>query len=233
MARILVVDDNQEIIDLLENILGKEGFDVIKANSGIEALKIFSDEFSLVILDVMMPEMDGCEVCREIRKISNVPILYLSAKGTDVDQAIGLAAGGDDYIGNPFSSIELVARVKALIRRYTYFENMLLKGNIDNDKKVLKVDNLTVDLDAHKVMKYEEEVKLTKTEYDILVLLICNRGKVFSTEDIFKSVWKEKYYEGNNTVIVHLARLREKIEDNPRDAKIIKNVWGVGYRIEA
>ncbi|MDO5292003.1 MAG: response regulator transcription factor [bacterium] len=228
MDTILVVDDNKEITDLIESILVKEGYNVIKAYSGIEALGKFSEQTVLCILDVMMPGIDGCEVCRRIRKKSNVPILYLSAKGTDVDKVIGLSAGGDDYMVKPFSSIELVARVKALLRRYLY--HRIDKPNAAN---CVTIDSLTIDLDAHTVMKYQEKVSLTKTEYDILVLLATNPNRVFSTEEIFKNVWKEKYYEGNNTVMVHIARLREKIEDSPRNAKIVKNVWGVGYKVEA
>jgi DNA-binding response OmpR family regulator len=183
---------------------------------------------SLVILDVMMPDMDGYEVCRTIRTKSQVPVLYLSAKGTDIDKVVGLSSGGDDYMVKPFSSIELIARVKALIRRYTYIQPML--STINNE---IVIDTLLIDKNACSVRKCGELVNLTKTEYRILVFLAEHKGRVFSTEDIFRSIWEEKYYEGNNTVMVHLARLREKIEDNPREAKIIKNVWGVGYKIEA
>lgn len=238
MDKILVADDNKEITNLIEELLKSEGYEVVKAYSGTEAMERFAEDLSLVILDVMMPGIDGCEVCRNIRMMSRVPILYLSAKGTDIDKVIGLSAGGDDYMVKPFSSIELIARVKALIRRYTYFKEQDNKRDTGNDKdkedkKKIHIDTLTIDQDAHLVTKCSQEVSLTRTEYDILILLATNRGRVFSTEEIFKSVWKEKYYEGNNTVMVHLARLREKIEDNPRNAKIIKNVWGVGYKIEA
>lgn len=237
MEKILVADDNKEITNLIEELLIAEGYEVIKAYSGTEALEQFSEECSLVILDVMMPGKDGCEVCRDIRTRSKVPVLYLSAKGTDIDKVIGLSAGGDDYMVKPFSSIELIARVKALIRRYRYLREQdngeLVNQEKEKDSNKLQIDTLTIDQEAHVVMKCSQELNLTRTEYDILVLLATNRGKVFSTEDIFRNVWKEKYYEGNNTVMVHLARLREKIEDNPRNAKIIKNVWGVGYKIEA
>lgn len=237
MERILVVDDNREITELIGELLTREGYEVTKAFSGIEALNLLTEEHFLVILDVMMPELDGCEVCREIRKKSNVPVLYLSAKGTDIDKVIGFSAGGDDYMVKPFSAIELVARVKALTRRYSFLRAALeekdQKTDIRQAKRYIEVDTIGIDLDAHRITRLGEEVNLTRTEYEILVLLATNKGRVFSTEEIFKSVWKEKYYEGNNTVMVHLARLREKIEDNPRNAKIIKNVWGVGYRIEA
>lgn len=227
MNKILVADDNKEITDLIASLLENEGYEVIKVYSGKEAVAQFTDQIVLCILDVMMPEVDGCEVCRQIRQKSNVPILYLSAKGTDVDKVIGLSAGGDDYMVKPFSSIELTARVKALLRSYLYTNE-----NKSSTGRVITIDCVRIDLNSHKVIKYDEEVKLTRTEYEILVLLATNRNRVFNTEEIFRSVWKEKYYEGNNTVMVHIARLREKIEDNPRNARIIKNVWGVGYKVE-
>lgn len=226
--RILVADDNREITDLIASLLEGEGYEVVKAYSGKEALDKFTSQIVLCILDVMMPELDGCEVCRRIRETSNVPILYLSAKGTDVDKVIGLSAGGDDYMVKPFSSIELIARVKALLRRYLYTN----EDKVHRENSII-IDCIRIDLKSHKVMKYDEEISLTRTEYDILVLLATNRNRVFSTEEIFQHVWKERYYEGNNTVMVHIARLREKIEDNPRNAKIVKNVWGVGYKVEA
>lgn len=228
MNTILIADDNKEITDLIASLLESEGYEVVKAYSGNEALDKFTNQLVLCILDVMMPGLDGCEVCRHIREKSNVPILYLSAKGTDVDKVIGLSAGGDDYMVKPFSSIELIARVKALLRRYLYTKEK--KTSIGN---CITIDNIRINLESHKVMKYEEEINLTRTEYDILVLLATNRNRVFSTEEIFRYVWKEKYYEGNNTVMVHIARLRDKIEDNPRNARIVKNVWGVGYKVEA
>ena len=227
MEKILVADDNKEITDLIETILEKEGYEVVKVYSGLQAVQQFEETMSLIILDVMMPEMDGYEVCQKIRQISQVPILFLSAKGTDIDKVVGLSSGGDDYMVKPFSAIELIARVRALIRRYHFSEK------VQKDEKRLVVnDTLVIDMDARKVMKYGEEITQTKTEFGILALLAKNKGRVFSTEEIFKNVWEEKYYDGNNTVMVHLARLREKIEDNPRKAQIIKNVWGVGYKIE-
>lgn len=227
MEEILVVDDNSEITELIEKMLLQEGYQVTKAYSGKQAIEKFNKDMSLVILDVMMPEMDGHEVCRRIRSKSNVPVLFLSAKGTDIDKVIGLSEGGDDYMVKPFSDIELIARVKALIRRYRFVASDSEKEN------VIQIENMMmIDLNAHKVTKYGEEVNITKTEFQILSLLARNRGRIFSTEEIFQNVWQEKYFEGNNTVMVHLARLREKIEDNPKDAKIIKNVWGVGYKID-
>lgn len=227
MERILVVDDNIEITELIETILKSEGYHVEKAYSGTEALTRFKETDALVILDVMMPGLDGHEVCRRIRAKSNVPVLFLSAKGTDIDKVIGLTVGGDDYLVKPFSDIELIARVKALIRRYRFTTPATTTTH------EIHVENvLTIDLESRIVKKYGEPIAVTKTEFDILALLVKNRGHVFGTEDIFQMVWKEKYYEGNNTVMVHLARLREKIEDDCKKPRIIKNVWGVGYKID-
>ncbi len=228
VVKILISDDNKEITELVANLLIAEDYEVVKAYSGSEALNKFTTDMSLVILDVMMPDMDGYEVCRNIRTKSQVPVLYLSAKGTDIDKVVGLSSGGDDYMVKPFSSIELIARVKALIRRYTYIQPT--PNTVSNE---IVIDTLVIDKNACSVTKCGEILNLTKTEFRILLFLAEHRGRVFSTEDIFRSVWEEKYYEGNNTVMVHMARLREKIEDNPREAKIIKNVWGVGYKIEA
>lgn len=228
MDKILVVDDNKEIADLIESILEKEEYKIVKAYSGLQAVNVFDPTIVLVILDVMMSGMNGYEACQKIREKSQVPILFLSAKGTDIDKVVGLSAGGDDYMVKPFSAIELVARVRALIRRYHYTEKMEQSANL-----IVVNDVLAINVDSRKVTKYGEEITLTRTEFDILELLAKNKGRVFSTEEIFKSVWREKYYEGNNTVMVHIARLRVKIEDNPRKAQILKNVWGVGYKIEA
>ncbi|MEE1009866.1 MAG: response regulator transcription factor [Agathobacter sp.] len=227
MYKVLVADDNKEITDLVGDILEKEGYELVKAYNGDEAIERFASDMSLVILDVMMPGKDGYEVCQLIRKQSHVPILFLSAKGTDFDKVVGLSSGGDDYMVKPFSTIELVARVRALIRRYNYIANPTQNRNV-----ITISDVITMDINSRKVTKYGNEIILTRTEFGILELLAKNKGRVFSAEEIFKSVWKEKYYEGNNTVMVHLARLREKIEDNPRKAQIIKNVWGVGYKID-
>ena len=227
MYKVLVADDNKEITDLVGDILEKEGYELVKAYNGDEAIERFASDMSLVILDVMMPGKDGYEVCRLIRKQSHVPILFLSAKGTDFDKVVGLSSCGDDYMVKPFSTIELVARVRALIRRYNYIANPTQNRNV-----ITISDVITMDINSRKVTKYGNEIILTRTEFGILELLAKNKGRVFSAEEIFKSVWKEKYYEGNNTVMVHLARLREKIEDNPRKAQIIKNVWGVGYKID-
>ena len=227
-ANILVVDDDKAIADLVEIHLVSDGYHVFKANSAKEGLEIFErEELQLLILDIMMPEMDGLEMCEIIRKESNVPIIMLSAKSTDLDKIVGLSNGADEYVVKPFNPLELMARVKSQLRRYTTF-NVPQKAK----KKEIQVTNLKIDLDTHRVYAYEREVKLTPIEFKMICLLASNPGKVFSTDEIFEQVWNEKIYEANNTVMVHIRRLREKVELNPRNAQLIKTVWGVGYKIE-
>lgn len=175
-----------------------------------------------------MPEIDGIELCRRIRESKPIPIIMLSARTSDMDKVFGLGAGADDYISKPFSSIELIARIKAQLRRYTYLNN---RTQPVTDHK-LYIQELTIDPAARSVSLYGKSVKLTKTEYDILLLLAQNRNRVFTMEEIYEKVWKERYFSGNNSVMVHIARLREKIDDHLRESKIIKNIWGVGYKIE-
>ncbi|MDM5188122.1 response regulator transcription factor [Bacillus sp. DX4.1] len=226
---ILIVDDDTDIVQLIEAYLKQEGYQVIKAYNGVEALQLLStNDVQLVILDIMMPAMDGIEVCRRIREKHSIPIILLSAKSTDVDKVIGLSTGADDYIVKPFSAIELVARVKAQIRRYTYLNQ---SSNHVHDTKI-QIKGLEMDERSRKVTLYGKAINLTKTEYDILHLLAKHRNRVFTLEEIFESVWGEAAYESNNTVMVHIARLRGKIEENPKESKIIQNVWGVGYKIE-
>lgn len=227
-ASILVVDDDKEIADLVEIHLVSDGYKVFKANSGKEGLEIFRrEEIQLMILDIMMPEMDGLEMCQIVRETSNVPIIMLSAKSADLDKIVGLGNGADDYVIKPFNPLELMARVKSQLRRYTTFNTPQKE-----EKKEISIPNLRIELDSHKVFAYEKEVKLTPIEFKILVLLASNLGKVFSTDEIFEQVWNEKMFEANNTVMVHIRRLREKVEADPRNAQIIKTVWGVGYKIE-
>ena len=220
-AKILVVDDDKEIADLVEIHLVSEGYDVKKANDAVTGLALLkADEgISLAILDIMMPGMDGLSMVKKIRETSNIPIIMLSAKSTDLDKIVGLGNGADDYVTKPFNPLELTARVKANIRRFTEF-NSGQKTGADTDDEI------------REVRTYDKEAKLTPIEYDILCLLASNPGRVFSTDDIFTRVWNEKAFEGNNTVMVHIRRLREKIEMDARNAKIIKTVWGVGYKIE-
>lgn len=227
-ASILVVDDDKEIADLVEIHLVSDGYQVYKANSAKEGMEIFEKEdIDLMILDIMMPEVDGLTMCNMVREKSNLPIIMLSAKSTDLDKIVGLSNGADDYVIKPFNPLELMARVKSQLRRYTTF-------NIPQERQVkeIVVNNLRIDTTNHKVTAHEKEVKLTPIEFKILTLLASHPGKVYSTDEIFEEVWNEKMYEANNTVMVHIRRLREKIELNPRSAKIIKTVWGVGYKID-
>ena len=225
---ILVVDDEKEIRDLLEINLRSEGYFVFKASSGKEALEILNkEEIHLIVLDVMMPDMNGLEVCKRIRVNNNIPILMLSAKVEDIDRILGIMTGADDYICKPFNSLELIVRIRALIRR-SYF----LNSKIETSDDIINIDNMIIDKKKHRVIVNENEVVLTSKEFEILYLLATNRGRVFSAEEIFEKVWKENYYQSNNTVMVHMSRLRDKLEQNSYGDKIIHTVWGVGYRIE-
>ena len=232
-AKILVVDDDKEIADLVEIHLVSEGNDVRKANDAVTGLAILrSDEdISLAILDIMMPGMDGLSMVKKIRETSHIPVIMLSAKSTDLDKIVGLGNGADDYVTKPFNPLELTARVKANLRRFTEF-NSGQKTGPDKGDEIIEVGPLYINKSTREVRTYDKEAKLTPIEYDILCLLAGNPGRVFSTDDIFTRVWNEKAFEGNNTVMVHIRRLREKIEMDARNAKIIKTVWGVGYKIE-
>lgn len=228
---ILIIDDTVEIIDLIEIYLENEGYHVYKALNGAEGLKILECEsIHLVVLDIMMPDMDGLETCRRIRQNLHIPVIMLSAKSEDMDKILGLGIGADDYMTKPFNPMELLARIKSQIRRYLYFNNQI---NQVEDENLIKIRDIMINKRNHTVKKYDKEISLTPTEYEILLLLSGNAGRVFSTEEIFEKVWREKYYEANNTVMVHIWRLREKMEDNPKDPKLIETVWGVGYKIEA
>lgn len=227
---ILVVDDDKEIAELVEIHLVSDGYKVFKANSAGEGLKILdTEDIKLVILDIMMPGIDGLNMCKTIRETSTIPIIMLSAKSSDLDKIIGLSTGADDYVIKPFNPLELTARVKSQLRRYTKFNPSSHEEKYD---KEIQLSHLSINKDNHKVIAYDKEVKLTPIEFDILYLLATNVGRVFSTDEIFERVWNEKMYEANNTVMVHIRRLREKIEMDSRNAKIIKTVWGVGYKIE-
>lgn len=226
---ILVVDDDKEIADLVEIHLISDGYTVYKANDAMEGLKLLKEkDIKLAVLDIMMPGMDGLTMCKKIRETSTIPIIMLSAKSTDLDKIIGLSNGADDYVIKPFNPLELTARVKSQLRRYMTFN----PGTKENMSSEVFLENLSIHKDNHRVIAYGKEVKLTPIEFDILYLLASNPGKVFGTEEIFEQVWNEKMYEANNTVMVHIRRLREKIELDSRNAQIIKTVWGVGYKIE-
>ena len=228
---ILVVDDENEIADLVEIYLVSDGYTVHKASSAEEGLRVIEEEeIHLVLLDIMMPGMDGIQMCKKIRETSNVPIIMLSAKGADLDKIMGLGVGADDYVTKPFNPLELTARVKSQLRRYTQLNPNNQAAAQENNE--IHIRGLSINKDNHKVLIDGEEIKLTPIEFDILYLLSSNPGKVFSTDEIFEKVWNEKVYEANNTVMVHIRRLRGKMKEDQRQDKIISTVWGVGYKIE-
>lgn len=225
---ILLVDDEKEIVDLLEIYIKNEGFIVLKASNGLEALTILQkNEVDLIILDIMMPKMDGIEACLKIRSDKNMPIIMLSAKSQDMDKILGLSTGADDYMSKPFNPLELIARVKSQIRRYTRLN--VPHVNVENE---IEVDDLTINTATHEVKVDGREVKLTPREFAILELLARNRGIVFSIEKIYVHVWNEAFFESDNTVMVHIRKIREKTELIPRQPRYIKTVWGIGYKIE-
>lgn len=231
---ILVVDDDKEIADLVTIYLVNDGYEVLTASDGEQCIEIFDTTpgIKMIILDIMMPGMDGLAVCNHIRKTSNIPILMLSAKAEDMDKIVGFNTGADDYLTKPFHPLELLARVKSQMKRYTSLISPVEpKAEIASD--IIQVQNLTINKSAHVIKKDGKEIALTPIEFEILYLLASNRDRVFGTDEIFERVWNEKVYEVNNTVMVHIRRLREKIEENPRSPKILKTVWGVGYKIES
>lgn len=222
---ILIVDDEKEIRELIEIYLRNEGYQVLKAGTGLEALELVGKQkIDLIILDVMMPVVNGIDACIKIREQHNTPIIMLSAKVEDIDKILGLSVGADDYLTKPFNPLELIARVKAQLRRFTKL-NTAYTSN-----KILEEGDLRMNLETGKVYKKQEEVLLTPTEFNILKLLWLNKGIVFKIETIYERVWEQEYLDNNNTVMVHIRKLREKIEDNPRIPDYIFTVWGVGYK---
>lgn len=226
--RILVVDDEPEIADLVTVYLRGEGFQVFPCGSGTEALSVLEREkIDLAVLDVMLPDISGLSLCAEIRRKWQFPILMLTAKTEDSDKITGLTVGADDYMTKPFSPLELVARVKAQLRRYTRYN-----GGEREEGESLSVNGLTINRTTHQCWLYDKLLNLTPIEFDILWLLCANRGKVISAEELFETVWGEKYLDRNNTVMVHIRRLREKLEEPSGNPRFIKTVWGVGYKID-
>ena len=228
---ILVVEDDKEIRDGIEIFLKSQGYHVYKAADGVEGLQIIEKEpIHLAIVDIMMPRMDGVTMTIKLREHHEFPVIMLSAKSEETDKVIGLNIGADDYVTKPFTPLELMARVNSQLRRYTQLNpNSNVHETVKNE---ISIRGLTINKDNHKVTVYDEEVKLTPIEFDILYLLASNPGKVFSTDEIFEKVWNEKVYEANNTVMVHIRRLRGKMKEDERQDKIITTVWGVGYKIE-
>lgn len=222
--RILVADDDKEIRELVEIYLKAEGFTIDTVSNGEEALEAIKEkQYDLVILDIMMPKMDGTTALINIRKEYTIPVIFLTAKSEEIHMIQGLTLGADDYIPKPFSSMELIARVKAQLRRYTVFNN--------SNKSVIKIGDLEIDTEKHIVTVEGEEKNLTPTEYEILKLLARNRNIVFSVEKIYETIWRDKYSVSDTSIMVHITKLRQKIEKDSKNPEYIKTVWGVGYKI--
>lgn len=224
---VLVVDDDKEIRDAIEIYLKNEGIKVIKAKDGIEAIELLHEhDIHLILLDVMMPRLDGIATTFRIRESKNIPIIILSAKSEDTDKILGLQVGADDYITKPFNPMELLARVKSQLRRYVTL------GTYEGKEKVIDLNGLTLDQAAKEVKVHGESVKLTPIEYKIVELLMLHAGRVFSINDIYERVWQEQSYNAENTVAVHIRKIREKIEIDPKNPRYLKVVWGIGYKME-
>lgn len=229
MAKILVCDDDKDIVEAIDIYLTQEGYEVLKAYDGDEAIKVLKrNEVDLLIMDVMMPRLDGIRATLKIREESSIPIIILSAKTEDADKILGLNIGADDYVEKPFNPLELVARVKSQLRRYTQLGN----ATADNSECVYTVGGLSINDDLKEVTVDGEVVRMTPIEYNILLLLVKNQGKVFSINQIYESIWNEDAIGADNTVAVHIRHIREKIEINPKEPRYLKVVWGVGYKIE-
>lgn len=228
MSSILVVDDDKKIVELLEVYLKNEGYIIFKAFDGEEALSLLGKHsIDLMILDIMMPKIDGLEVCKQIRSMSSIPILMLSARAEDMDKILGLMTGADDYMIKPFNPLELIARVKALLRRSSF--KQAIQSSMSDD---LRIHSLEINKKHHTVKVEQKYIKLTSIEFNILFLLASHPGRVFSSDEIFERVWKESGYGSKKTVMVHISNLREKLEEATNGEKLIHTVWGVGYKIE-
>ncbi|WP_312113231.1 response regulator transcription factor [Brevibacillus reuszeri] len=230
---IFIMEDDQAIVEMVETYLTKEGYAVTVAGDGDEGLRKFEQaqgRFDLLLIDLMMPKIDGMEVIRRIRAYSHVPILIMSAKDSDIDKALGLGFGADDYIEKPFSMIELSARLKAIIRRATQYASV--ETNFAPKHNILNMGDLRIDFDNFAVFKHEEPIKLTSTEFEILRLLAAHPNRVFTKAQIYAKVWNDDYYGDENVINVHMSRLRDKIEDKPSEPRYIKTLWGIGYKWE-
>lgn len=228
MANILVCDDDKEIVDAIEIYLSQNGYKIYKAYDGEQAIQILDkEEIHLLIMDIMMPKLDGIRATLKIREYSSIPIIILSAKSEDTDKILGLNIGADDYICKPFNPLELVARVKSNLRRYTSLGSLT-----GENKAIYQVGGLVLNDDTKQVTVDDEPVKMTPIEYNILLLLMKNQGRVFSINQIYESIWNEDAIGADNTVAVHIRHIREKIEINPKEPRYLKVVWGVGYKID-
>lgn len=230
MANILVCDDDKAIVEAIEIYLVNEGYQVFKAYDGLEALKILeTEEIQLLIMDVMMPRLDGIHATLKVREKYSIPIIILSAKSEDADKILGLNIGADDYVTKPFNPLELTARVKSHLRRYTKLGSI---GGAEETAQVYRAGGLVINDVTKEVAVDDEPVKLTPIEYNILLLLVKNQGKVFSINQIYENIWNEEAIGADNTVAVHIRHIREKIEINPKEPRYLKVVWGVGYKVD-
>ncbi|WP_291567660.1 MULTISPECIES: response regulator transcription factor [unclassified Clostridium] len=224
--KVLIVDDDNEIRNVVSIYLKNEGYEVLQAENGYKALEIIKAEsIDLVLLDIMMPKINGIEVCNEIRKNYVMPIIFLSAKDAEIDKILGLSSGAEDYITKPFSTVELIARVKSQLRRYKRY------NQTDKNEKIIEIGNLKINSDTRQVFVGNREVSLTSKEFDILELLVRNKGIIMSIPRIYETVWKEEFFKSDNTVMVHITNIRQKIEEDPKNPIYIKTVWGVGYKM--
>jgi two-component system response regulator VanR len=229
-SRILIVDDEPEIADLVELYLQNDDYEIIKCYNGNDAMDVIrSQKLDLAILDIMLPGIDGFALCREIRQSYQFPVLMLTARTDDMDKITGLTIGADDYITKPFNPLELTARVKAQLRRYTQYNDV---SKAANDPEVIDINGLVINHATHECKLYDEVLTLTPIEFNILWMLCQRRGQVISAEELFETIWGEKYLDRNNTVMVHIRRLREKLHEPSREPRFIKTVWGVGYKVE-
>ena len=226
--KIMVVDDHDDIREVIHVLLTNEGYQIIEAKNGKEALELLDDSIDLIILDVMMPEMNGYQVCLLMREKTNAPILFLTAKRQESDKTLGFSSGEDDYLTKPFSYNELNVRVKALLRRYHVYQ-----GKKEEAKAIIRLNDLEIDQEHKEVYLNKNKLSLTDIEYEILDYLVLNRKQVISASQLFETIWHENYYYGaNNTIMVHIRNLRKKIEEDPQNPRIIKTVWGKGYYID-
>lgn len=229
--KILIADDNPEIREVLNVLLSSEGYEVIEAKDGQEVINLIDADIDLYILDIMMPVINGYQACIEIRKKSNAPILFLTAKTQESDKTLGFSSGGDDYLSKPFSYNELTTRVKALLRRYYIYQGKVDKYNMTENKIIY--NNIVIDPNNETVFLDNKQIELTYIEYQILYLLLSNRKHIYSTQALYEKIWNEPYYySANNTIMVHIRNLRKKIESDPQNPKIIKTIWGKGYHCD-
>lgn len=227
-STILMVDDEKEIIQLMSIYFNNEGYKLLQASNGLEALEILqSQSVDLIVLDLMMPKMDGLQACMKIRETNLIPIIMLSAKDQAIDKISGLSIGADDYVTKPFNPLELIARIKSQLRRMSQFISAS-----DNANEII-IENVVINLASHTVTVDQQEIKLTPREFALLHMLAVNRGIVLSMGRIYEEVWNEPFMESKNSIMVHIRKLREKIEANPREPRIIKTVWGIGYKMES